>query len=208
VSKQSLDSLLTSSLDKRPGADRRHQLQLAASHSVISQQFACDRRPGAGPAPEFCRGCPLDDSEPLQQPDPDRLFGEFVLSGYAAIDELKHMPLPDEIRKGVDFPVGPHRLIHPCWRDLHDDIQSPTVLSTALYVNEIRPSCAGIRLFFDQADREFFAGLMLQYLETPPVTPPAKTRWRRPTARTKVSRAQPPTPPPGVDLFGAFDAPG
>ncbi len=207
MSKQDPDSLLTSSFDKRPGADRRPQLHVAASHSVISQAVACDRRSGTGPAPEFCCGCPLDDSEPLQQPDPDRLFGEFVLSDHAAIDELKRMPMPDEIRKGVDFPVGPHRLISPCWRDLHDDIQSPTDLSKALFVNEIRPSCAGIRLFFDRADREFFAGLMLQYLETPPVTPPAKTRWCRPKARKKVSRAQPPTPP-GAELFGAFDAPG
>ena len=183
-------------------------LHVGASQPALFPHVACDRRPGAGPAPEFCCGCPFDDRKRRPQPEPDRLFGEFVLSGHAAIDELKRMPLPDEIRKGVDFPVGPHRSICPCWRDLHDDIQSPTDLSKALFVNEIRPSCAGIRMFFDQADREFFAGLMLQYLETPPVTPPAKTRWRRPTARTKVSRAQPPTPPPGADLFGAFDAPG
>ena len=130
-----------------------------------------------------------------------------MLSGLAAIDELKRMPLPDEIRKGVDFPVGAHRPICPCWRDLHEDIQSPTDLSKALFVNQIRPSCAGIRLLFDRADREFFAGLMLQYLETPLETPPAKTRWRGPKARKTVSRAKPPLQP-GADLFGAFEAPG
>lgn len=160
------------------------------------------------PSSTFCCGCPFNREKDPSDPghEPDEPFRHFVQTGSESARDLAGMPALPVVRKGVDVPVGAHQLIAPCWRDLRHDVQSPTDLSTALYINDIRPTCPGVRLLFARADRELFAGLMLQVLETPVPEPLAKPQRRRGATRRKRKGGPVPSPAVGGDLFGAFSA--
>lgn len=147
---------------------------------------------------------------------PQRYPAVLELSSCRAFDDLIEVPslscnaphqAPPRILYGVDLAKGPHEAVRPGFEDLAR-VTDPTLLTDALMLNRILPTCACAQALFAAADHDLWQGFKLNTLkqvaeqkaarEKPAVRPD-------PALRRKVRQEKAPRPSPGADLFAAFN---
>lgn len=113
---------------------------------------------------DACASCPNLNrrrSVVLEQPASD-IFDDLVCGGEAGCDTP--YVAPPRILYGVDLATGPHEAVPPSFEQLAR-VRDPSVLTDALLLNRILPSCACANALFAAADHELWHGFKLNALK-------------------------------------------
>lgn len=159
------------------------------------------------PPVDTCAACPNR---------PQRCPAVLEVPSRLAFDDLIEVPppsrdaphqAPPRILYGVDLAQGPHEAVRPGFDDLARVID-PTLLTDALLLNRVLPTCACAQALFAAADHDLWQGFKLNALKQVAQQKAAREKQTvrpDPALRRKVRHEKAPRPSPGADLFAAFN---